>query len=208
MPSVQYLIPIPESKGHALPSAFVLQAPCHSSHLVTQARHSHTPGRISRLQTTTPTKQGWLQPQGRLAGQEHDLGGPGRGAGLLPLMCLRLGNSSQNPYSISGSYKEPRLLHIWLQLHFILLIIYLYYLASSHTQSASYPAIHPSTPTNYTPVDPSIHPPYSSSTHLPARPHLHPYLSIFSFSHTYISPSNHPAIHLFPFILHQFTQLS
>lgn len=84
MPSVQYLIPIPESKGHALPSAFILQAPCHNSHLVTQARHSHTPGRISRLQTTTPTKEGWLRPQGRPAGQEHDLVAQGGVQGYFP----------------------------------------------------------------------------------------------------------------------------
>lgn len=117
-------------------------------------------------------------------------------------MCLRLGNSSQNPYSFSGSHKEPRLLQIWLQLHFILLIIYLYYLASSHTQSASYPAIHPSTPTNYTPVDPStllfIYP----SSHPPALTPLPIHLLLQSLLYISLQSSSHPSIPIYTPSIH------
>lgn len=90
--------------------------PHHGSHLVTQARHSHIPGRTLRLQVATLTKEGWQRPQGRerLSGQEPDLGGPRSSAGLLPFMGLRLGNSSQNLYSLSESHNGAEFLHIWL----------------------------------------------------------------------------------------------
>lgn len=129
--SAQLLVEIPQRKAHAL------HQPLSSRPHVIALTLSSGPG------TATPQAEGPGSRQPQPSGKDAEAtdkrvtlragtwsAWPRQGTGLLALTGLRLRNSSQNPYSLSESHREPGVLHIC--------SLILNYLASSPTSSSSY----------------------------------------------------------------------